>query len=211
MTTPRMWDRLGPISGILFVACFVGGIIAVSGVDTDPSNPAEEIARELADNTDTQGVSFNLFGLSLVFFVVFVAHLRDRFDGVVRGGPGHWLVPVFWGGALMYGAAFLMQGFIQVAQFALDDYGPDVQVAKTLAVLGWNGLSLLSPGIALMMAAAAALILKGGGLPRGLGWLAALGFLASPLPWIPVFALWVLVTSIYLLASGRETTPAPAA
>jgi hypothetical protein len=111
----------------------------------------------------------------------------------------------------MYGAAFLMQGFIQVAQFALDDYGPDVQVAKTLAVLGWNGLSLLSPGIALMMAAAAALILKGGGLPRGLGWLAALGFLASPLPWIPVFALWVLVTSIYLLASGRETTPAPAA
>jgi hypothetical protein len=211
MTTPRMWDRLGPISGILFMACLVGGIIAVSGVDTDPSNPAEEIARELADNTDTQGVSFILFGLSLVFFIVFVAYMRDRFEGVVRGGPGHWLVAVFWGGALMYGAAFLMQGFIQVAQASFDDYGSDVQVAKTLAVLSWNGLSLLTPGIALMMAAAAALILKAGALPSWLGWLAALGLLASPMPWIPVFALWVLATSIYLLASGRETTPAPAA
>lgn len=197
--TPRLWDRLGPVSGILFVILVVAGIVVSGDIGADPEDPAAEIARELADALDRQEVAFMLFGLSLVFFVVFMAYLRHRFDVATRQGPAQWFVPVFWGGTLLYGAGFLMLGFVQLGQTVLEDYGSDVQVAKTVLVLGWNALILIAPGILLFMGAAAVLVLHSGVLPKWLGWAAVVAAVAAIAPWIPIFVVWILVTSIYLL------------
>ena len=201
----RVWGWLGPASGILFVAFLVVAVAIGEGdPGVDPNDPAERIARRLAADSDDNQLAFTFFGLATFFFIWFLSHLRDRFRRV--GDEGEWLVSVFWAGGLLSVAVFLIQGLVQAAQFSIDDYGRDIQAAKALFALQWNSATLLGPPVAAMMGAAAIVILRFGILPRWLGWLAALSFVtAIVMPWIPFFALWVLLVSIVLLVEGRRS------
>jgi hypothetical protein len=204
----RTWGWIGPISGILFVVVATVAVILVGDMgDIDPDDPAREIARELTDQHDDIQLSFFLFGLALFFFLVFLGYLRDYFGRV--SPEGTWLISVFWAGALAYVAALLIQGFAQQATFVLDDYRRDPVMAKTLFALGWNSLWLLSPGILAMAGAATILTFRHRVLPMWLGVFSILAFLSALAPWIPLFPLWVLLTSIVLLARMRRPAPAP--
>ncbi len=104
----------------------------------------------------------------------------------------------------------LLVGAVQAAQFVVNDYGPDTQVAKTLAVIGWNIALVFGAPVAAFGASAAILILRFKLLPTWLGALAVLVLLSGLLiPWgaVAVLAPWVLLTSIVLLveASKRPT------
>jgi hypothetical protein len=199
----RAWGWLGPVSGILFVAFLVVAVVIGEGdPGVDPEDPADQIARRLAADSDENELALPFFGLAIFFFIWFLSHLRDRFRRV--GDEGDWLVSVFWAGGLLSMAVLLIQGLVQAAQFAVDDYGADVQVAKALFALEWNSALLLGPPVAAMMGAAAVVILRFGVVPKWLGWFAALTFVgAILLPWIPLFALWVLLVSIVLLVELR--------
>lgn len=206
----RSWWWAGPISGILFVVLLVVGF-SIAGGDpgVDPDDPAEQIASRLAQDRDDNELSFPFLGLAIFFFVWFLSHLRDRFRRV--GEEGDWLVSVFWAGGLLFAAVFLMQGLVQAAQFSIDDYGADAQAAKALFALGWNSALILSPPVAAMTGAAAVVTLRFGVLPRWLGWLSVLAFVAAiAMPWIPVFALWVLLVSIVLIVERRREQVRPA-
>ncbi|MDP8992825.1 MAG: hypothetical protein M3N31_07230 [Actinomycetota bacterium] len=205
----RVWGWLGPVSGILFAVLLVAALATGPGdPGVDPDDPAGEIAGRLVEQSDDNRVSFVLFGLALFFFIWFLGHMRDRFHRV--GEEGRWLVSVFWAGGLLVGAAFLVLGLVQAAQFAVDDYGADVQAAKALFALGWNAAAVLGPPVAAMAGAAAVVILRFGVLPTWLGWVAVVSFVAAIVaPWIPVFVLWVLLVSVALLVEHRR--PAPAA
>ncbi len=200
----RAWGWLGSVSGILFVVFFVVAFsIASTDPGVDPGDPAGDIARRLAEQIDENQLSFPFFALAIFFFVWFLSHVRDRFRRVTE--EGDWLVAVFWAGGVLSAAAFLMQGLVQAAQFSIDDYGGDVQAAKALLALGWNSALLMGPPVALMTGAAAVVILRFGLLPKWLGWAAVVAFAAAIVaPWIPVFALWVLLVSIVLLVEGRR-------
>lgn len=200
----RAWGWLGPVSGILFVAFLVAAVAIGEGdPGVDPNDPAERIARRLAADSDDNKLAFPLYGLAIFFFIWFLSNVRDRFRRV--GDEGDWLVSVFWAGGLLTVAVYLIQGLVQAAQFSIDDYGGDVQVAKALFALEWNFAMLLGPPVAAMMGAAAVVILRFGVLPKWLGWLAALSFVtAIVMPWVPFFALWVLLVSIVLLVERRR-------
>jgi uncharacterized membrane protein YkvI len=204
----RTWGWLGPVCGILFViVATVAVVIAGEMDDIDPDDPARKIARELTDKHDDIQLSFILFGVALFFLLVFLGYLRDYFGRV--SAEGTWLVSVFWAGALAYVAAFLIQGFAQQALFVIDDYRRDPVMAKTLYSLGWNSLLLLSPGILAMAGAAAILTFRHRVLPMWLGALSILVFIGAAFPWIPLFPLWVLLTSIVLLVRMRRPAPVP--
>src|SRR5688500_9775163 len=131
----RAWGWLGPVSGILFVVFLVVAFsIAPTDPGVDPDDPAGEIARRLTEQRDDNELSFPFFALAIFLFVWFLRHLRDRSRRV--GEEGDWLVTVFWAGGLLFAAVFLMQGLVHAAQFAIDDYGGDVQAAKALFALG---------------------------------------------------------------------------
>lgn len=202
----RTWGWLGPVSGILFVIFIIVGVVVGGEMDdVDPDDPARQIARELTDKHDDIVVSFIMFGIAIFFFLVFLGYLRDYFGRV--SPEGTWLVSVFWAGGLAFVAAYLIQGFAQQALFVIDDYSKDPVMAKTLYALGWNSLLLLAPGILAMAAAAAILTLRHRVLPIWLGVLSILVFLGAVFPWIPLFPLWVLLTSIVLLVRMRRAAP----
>jgi hypothetical protein len=202
----RVWGWLGPVSGILFVAFVVVAMIVSGDSGVDPEDPAEQIARHMAANSDDKELAFLFFGLATFFFIWFLSHLRDRFRRA--GDEGDWLVSVFWAGGLLSVAVLLMQGLVLAAQFSIDNYGRDVQAAKALSALEWNFALLLGPPVAAMMGAAAVVVLRFGVLPKWLGWLAALAFVAAIVaPWVPLFAVWVLLVSIVLLVERKGVSP----
>ena len=202
---------IGPVSGILFVVLLVVAF-AISGdiLAVDPEGSATEIAAQLEEARDGSSGFFGLFVLSIFFFLFFLAYLRDRLGRV--GEEGAWLVSVLWGSGLLFAAMLLLIGSVQSAQFVVHDYGPDTQVAKTLAVLGWELMLVLGPPVAAFGASAAVLILRFKLLPRWLGALAVLVFLSGLAPWMApvVLAPWVVLTSIVLLVEGRKPTAATA-
>jgi hypothetical protein len=201
----RTWGWLGPVCGILFVVVATIAVILVGDMDIDPDDPAGRIARDLTDKRDDIELSFFLFGLALFFLLVFFGYLRDYLSRVPP--EGSWLVAVFWAGALAYVAAFLIQGFAQQATFVLDDFREDTVMAKTLYSLGWNSLWLLGPGLLAMTGAATILTFRHRVLPTWLGVFSILAFLSAVTPWIPLFPLWVLLTSIVLLVRMRRPAP----
>jgi hypothetical protein len=202
----RTWDRLGPVSGILFVVLMVVATIISGNLDVDPEDPGAALARELVESSDEQDASSTLSMLGLFFFIWFAAHLRDRLRRA--GDAAEWIVSVFWAGALLFGAGFLINGLSQASLSAVEDYGTDVAAAKALVAIWWDSTILAGPGMAALGAAAAIVILKFGVLPRWLGGLAVLVFLGGFMPWIgiAVLALWVLAVSIALLIERQPAT-----
>lgn len=134
---------------------------------------------------------------------MFLGYLRDYLGRVDREGA--WLVSVFWAGGLAFATGILILGFAQQALFAIDDYSQEEVMAKTLFTLGWNSLFLLSPGILAMSGAAAVLTLRHGVLPKWLGWLSIVVVVGAVMPWVPLFPVWVLLTSITLLVRMRRS------
>lgn len=199
---------IGPVSGMLFVVLLVAAFVLGSGANADPEGSALKIADEVEQAQDGASAFFGLLVLSVFFFLFFLAYLRDRLGGV--RDEGAWLVSVLWGSGLVFAAMCLLVGSIQAAQFVVNDYGPDTQVAKTLAVIGWDIALVLGAPVAAFGASATILILRFKLLPTWLGALAVLVFLSGLLiPWgaVAVLAPWVLLTSIVLLveASNRPT------
>jgi hypothetical protein len=194
----------GPASGILFVVLLGVAFATGSVANADPEGSAATIAAELEAAQDGASAFFGLFVLSVFFFLFFLAYLRDRLAHV--GDEGAWLVSVLWGSGLLFAAMALLIGSVQAAQFVVSDYGPDTQVAKTLAVIGWDNLLVLGPPVGAFGASAAVLILRFKVLPWWLGALAVLVFLSGFAPWMSPAVLlpWVVLTSIVLLVEERK-------
>jgi len=208
----RAFGWLGPVSGVLFAVLLIVAFVVAGGGPEEASvdESAAKIAAEFEATRDDSWASFPLFGLSLAFFIFFLAHLRDRFRSA--GEEGAWLVSAFWAAGLLFAAAFLLQGFVQAAQFSIEHYGRDVQVAKALFALGWESILVMGPPLLVLGATTAMLVLRFKVLPRWLGALAVLVFLGGFVPWMgaPIFSLWVLLASLALLVERRRPTAASA-
>lgn len=204
MTRKPVFAWFGPVSGILFVVLLGVAFATGSAANADPEGSAVKIAAELEAAQDGGSAFYGLFVLSVFFFLFFLAYLRDRLGRV--GEQGAWMVSVLWGSGLLFAAMALLIGSVQAAQFVVSDYGPDTQVAKTLAVIGWDNALVLGPPVGAFGASAAVLILRYKVLPWWLGALAVLVFLSGLAPWMaPVVLLpWVLLTSIVLLVEASK-------
>ncbi len=200
----RIWDIVGPLTGIVFVVLFFVGIGISGNVredfdDSITSASAAEAANVLVDRRDkvANGSYIGLFGLA--FFFGFLAYFRSRLQRAE--GEGGWLTSMAYGGGLV--TAAIMLGFtgLDLATTAVGDYGPDTQVAKALIALEWRDIWVLAPPMIAFTLGASLVIVRYAALPRWIGWIGFPVAVTLLIPWIglPVAVAWILVVSIVLL------------
>jgi hypothetical protein len=209
------WDLMGPVCGVLATVGYLGAfwLHPMRGLGVRPEQPAETIAAAMAarlsDTSQLERFAGPMVLMAAVFFLLgFVGFLHQRLQERSEESR-RWIATVFLAGGLVLAAALLFQGFIVLTQTTVVDLAGDAQVAKTLYLLDWLGLAVVVPGVAAMTGAAALLALRDGALHPSLGGLAILAFAATfVMYWAPVWLLWVLITSLFLLVRPEPTAVA---
>lgn len=195
------WDRMGPLSGVIFAVLFPISVSLGGGSNPDPAEPAADIARQLANNQSEVEIGVYAGLLATFFLFWFLAYLYRQLRQAE--GEGGWLASAAYGGGLVAGAMLLVLSSIELAGVAVSDYGSDPSVAKTLVALQWNYIIVLAPPLAALVGGTTVIAFRFGALPQWLGWVGVPFTLLLLLPmvaWAGVFLspLWVLVVSITL-------------
>src|SRR5712691_5768438 len=171
--TFRLWQRWSPLTGLLAVALWViAFVIAANTPDTGGSDA--KIADYFAKNSNQtrQIVGFLIFFVGIMFFVAFLAALRERLL-LAEGTPGRAT-------ALAYGAGIASLVFFVVAialftspGFAADDtdkFRLDPNTYRLLSDLGYEFWVAAVMVGALLVWATSAIALRSAVLPRWFGW-----------------------------------------
>ncbi len=204
-------DVVGAASGILaFVVLGVSetvqGCLACRASLTDP---AEEIARAVRETRGGIRAGAYLALLGAFLLIAFAGYLRRELRRAE--GEGGWLASVAYGGGLVAAAVALVRASFDLAAAAAAEFGGDPAVATVYYALRFEFYFLFAAPMAALVAAASAIALRFGALPRWLGWLGlpvTLFALAPLLPGAAAFVtfLWASAASLVL---ARRALRAP--
>jgi hypothetical protein len=198
---------IGPLTGILFVALFVAAVI-VGGETPDVDDSARKIVSFYVDNDSEQQFAGALLALGCVAFLFFLGSLR-RALRLAAGDEGGLSTVVLVGGVMIVVGASIFAGL----SFTLGDAADDLPASGvvTLNALNSDLFFPVAVGTAVFNIGLALAVLRHGGLPRLLGWLALVIGIAglTPLGFFAFLATGIVViwTSVNLAmrASGPET------
>jgi hypothetical protein len=188
---------------ILFVIAF-----AVGGETPDLNSSGQEVIDYYTSNNGSQVAAAILLAYGALFLSLFAGVLSNalrRSDRDMGSLPGLVL-----GGGILMGLGFAIFAAISVT---LADLGSDAEAgaAQALNALSNDFFFPLAIGTGIFMLASAVAVLRGGGLPRWLGWAAlVIGIAAvSPAGFFAVLAsgIWIVIASVILLRAPR---PSPA-
>ncbi|MEA2386769.1 MAG: hypothetical protein QOJ22_943 [Thermoleophilaceae bacterium] len=199
----REW--LVPLTGVLFVVlAFVS--IVVGGEPPDAGDPVREIIDHYVDNEDQIYVSAILGGLACVALVFFGSYFRTVLRAAEGPGRGTLSAVVFAGTVIMaIGIAIDMTISVALAG-AVDDVEP--AAVQALQALWDNDFVPIALGIELFLLSAGLAIVRHGGAPKWLGWVALVLAAAGPTPigFIAFLggAIWILIVSIVLALRARK-------
>lgn len=167
MSERPLWDRLGALSGILFVLLTVAAMaVGSTPMELQPEQPAASLARELAENRDASHAGMRLLLVAVFFLFWFLALLRDRLAAAEQ--EKGWASSVAFAAGLAAATLLLVgaaAGFAQTVEF-----GDDPVVAKTFFVYGWEYFNVLGPPFAALVAAATWGGFSFAALPRWFSW-----------------------------------------
>lgn len=209
-----MVSKWAPLSGIAFLVLVVAGAL-YGGMP--PSEKGLASAEELAAAYVTQGdrltVATFVMGLGLVFLIYFGSVLKTALDaGSAATGC---LSRAAFAGVIVFvaGAATDFTLVVAMVEAAKDKVDP--VAIQALSIYFENDWVPFAIGILTLTSASAISILKYGGLPKWLGWLAALVAVVGLIPPIGFFALpgaglWILLASIMLTLQASKAEPATA-
>jgi hypothetical protein len=205
----RQWEKWAPITGIVFVAAFLGLFFAVPGTPENAST--NELVKFYKDNEfRLTWLPYFLIAVGGPALIWFVGSLRR---GLVEaeGGATRLSSIVFGSGvaaAVLFLAASSMFGAGPAAYFAgPDNFKLDVDTVTLIETAGFNLFLFFAIAGGLMIAAASLLALRTRLWPAWWSWL---GFLFALALFFDVFyffgflllLLWVLVVSILLIRGG---------
>lgn len=195
-------SRMGAGSGVIFaLLSFVGSALLGAG-DVEPADPAADIAARFVDQRGSVSLGIFLTLVSLFFLLVFVAYLH-RWLRMVEGEDGWYATLALAGGVLLVGA-LLLGVLVAVSTTVLEDYGADPVIARTLLVLGWQGVALAFVPASAFVGSVSLVGVRSGALPRWLctsGLVLACGLLVIPVAFIPFLfsTLWTGLVAVTLL------------
>jgi hypothetical protein len=199
-------NRLAALTGLAFIVLAAIGAF-VTG--EEPPNPSDDSVQEIIryyNEKDTEiWISAWLSGLaavSLVFFGGYLAKVLRR-----ASGPGHMLSSVALAGLTIVAVAAAFDAAVNIALVeAADDIQP--AAVQSLSALWSNDWPMFVVGAAIFMLAAGLSIVRHGGLPRWMGWVAILlGVVAlTPLGFVGFLGagLWIAVASVMLYLRADE-------
>jgi hypothetical protein len=200
--------RLAPLTGIVFVVLAVLAAI-IAGESPAADDSIEEVIDYWSENDSENQWAAALISLGAAFLVWFAGSLRSVLRGA-EGEPGRLAATAFGGFLAMAVGITAFAGFAFAAGDTVGDVAPEV--TQTLSVLNSDFFFIVAMGTLVAFAATAVAILRHGGLPRWLGYVAAVIAVVSITP-AGFFAflaggIWIVIAGV-VMYQGTEPAPAP--
>ena len=208
----QRWSLLG---GAVYVVLFVVGTILAFGGQPDTSSSPDKIRAywSVGSHRDKVNVGWLLVGIGVLFFIWFVAALRQR----IRDADTGFLSSVVLLGGAIYATTTMAAFSIEAGLKTMSDdtYRHTVypELIHAADDVGWVVHAGGAVGIAALIIATSIASMRLGRVGRGLGITSIVAGVISlgAVAFFPAFiiAAWILVTSIVMfLRSGRGSAPA---
>jgi hypothetical protein len=198
---------IGPLTGILFVVLFIVAVL-IGGETPDTDDAPAKIVDFYLDNDTEQSLASAVLALGCVALVFFLGTLR-RALRAVAGDEGGLSTVVLLGGLVIAVGASIFAGIGFTLGDAADELPPPAIL--TLNALNSDMFFTVAVGTAVFNLALALAVLRHGGLPRPLGWLALVLGIAglTPLGFFAFVATGIVIVwaSITLAREAGTTLP----
>jgi hypothetical protein len=159
---------IGPLTGILFVVLAIVAFV-VSGETPATDDSAREIVDFYLDNDDSQAAAAAVLALGCVALIFFLGSLRQVLRAEA-GDDGGLSTVALLGGVVMAVGASIFAGISFTLGDAADELPPGAIL--TLNALNSDMFFTLAVGTTVFNLALGLAIVRHGGLPRPLGWVA---------------------------------------
>ena len=201
---------IGPLTGVLFVVLAIVAFL-VGGETPATDDAPREIVDFYLDNDDSQALAAAFLALGCVALIFFLGSLR-RVLRAAAGDEGGLSTVAFVGGVVIAVGASIFAGI----SFTLGDAADELPPAAilTLNALNSDMFFTVAVGTAVFNLALGLAILRHGGLPRPLGWVALVIGIAgvTPLGFFAFLATGiVIVWASVALAMKPDTAVEPPA
>jgi hypothetical protein len=210
MQQESTWERLAPLTGVVFVAIVVT-VFAIGGSTPGDHDSALKVQAFYGQHHDKHMTLAFIMMFSTPFLLFFISILRYELRRA--GGTGQLANAAFAGGVLA-AAGF---GILSVVHLALADAGGSVKTIGTtqvLNVLDNNDFLPMAAGMAILVLAAGLSAIRHGGLPKWLSWagvvIGVAGFTPAGFFAFILSGIWVVIASIVLTMGRQSAAPAPA-
>lgn len=196
----RNWDRLAPLTGIVFVVLVAGGAVA-SGSTPGSDASGQAVISYYEAHRGRERLAAVLLTLAIVALLLFAAVLRTHLRRQGRDG----LAAALLAGASVYSVGVTLGTSIT---WTLVDAPAKLSRAgaQTLNLASNDLVLVTTAGWIVLSLCAAIAILAGVGLPRWLGWwsLVIALLVVTPLEFAAfiLFVAWILVTAVAVLRTG---------
>ena len=201
---------VGPLTGILFVVLVIVAFL-VSGETPATDDSPREIVDFYLDNDDSQAAGSAVLALGCVALIFFLGTLR-RALRAAAGDDGGLSTVVLLGGVVLAVGASIFAGIGFTLGDAADELPPSAIL--TLNALNSDMFFTVAVGTAVFNLALALAVLRHGGLPRPLGWVALVIGIAglTPLGFFAFLAtgiviVWASVALLMKPETGAGSTP----
>ena len=204
-------SMVGALTGVVAVVLIVLGFI-IGGDTPDIEDSGDQVLEFYLDEEGSQIASSILVVYGAMLFVFFAATLRGRLRRAEETGAV-LSTAAFGGGLLMALGIALFAGI----NFTLADTADniDASAAQALHALNYDLFFPVALGTEVFFLATGIAVVRGGGLPSWLGWIAiVLAIIAlTPIGFFAFLAggLWILAASILLALRPAEGPPGPPA
>ena len=211
MQQESSWERLAPLTGLVFVAIVVA-VFATGGSTPGDHDTAQQVQDFYGQHHDKHMLLSFILALSIPFLLFFVSSLRHELRRA--GGTGQ-LANAAFGGGVLAAAGFGVLAFVHLALADAADSANTIGTAQALNVLDNNDFIPAAAGVGVLMLGSGMSAVRHGGLPKWLGWAAVvIGVLAfTPVGFFAFLAsgIWIVIASILLTQARQSAAPAPTA
>jgi hypothetical protein len=209
MSPSSRWERLAPLTGVVFVALAIVSII-LSGSTPDSTDTTAGVVGFWQAHDSREMTSGLLGALAVVFFLWFLGSLRSALGRSER--QSERLATTVFAGFLVFAVGLLsILGFQFAAADVADNSGVAPEVVGTLSVLQSDFFFPLSVGLIVGFLSSAVAIWRYGAFPRWLAYLAIVAAILFVTPaffvGLPLAGIWVLVVSVLMYQEAGAPRP----
>ena len=211
MQQQSTWERLAPLTGVVFVAIAVA-VFAIGGSTPGDHDTAREVQDFYGQHHDKHMLLAFIMAISIPFLLFFVSILRYELRRA--GGTGQLANAAFAGGVLA-AVGFGILAFVHYALADAADSAKTIGTTQVLNVLDNTDFIPVAAGVGMLVLGAGMSAVRHGGLAKWLGWAGVvIGILAfTPAGFFAFLAsgIWVAIVSIALTQARRAAPAASAA